>query len=278
LELVILPTEAVIRVHEMLVREFANTEDPISPPGVASEHLLESAVSRQYTSLGQEMKYETKFASAATLFYGLCCDHPFHNGNKRTALVSMLLHLDRNRLTTAEGVHHNHLYKLVLDTAQHNLGPASSKKSRGKVSTTMLAGMSLADYEVAHITKWLRNKTRAIARGERNITYRELRRILLRHGVRLADPENNYINVIAPVKEPIDMRGRKERTVEKRVARIPYPGESREVGVNIMKLIRRNCKLDSANGVDSIGFYDEQAVTDGLITTYRMILRKLAHV
>ena len=29
--------------------------------------------------------------------FGICCDHPFHNGNTRTALVTMLVHLDNNQ-------------------------------------------------------------------------------------------------------------------------------------------------------------------------------------
>jgi len=76
------------------VADFAGTGDPIAPPGVRSMTLLESAVSRQHTALGGRLKYADPVSSAATLLYGICSDHPFHNGNKRTALVAMLVHLD----------------------------------------------------------------------------------------------------------------------------------------------------------------------------------------
>src|SRR5437667_1950835 len=92
-----LTKEDVLRIHEYLVRDFAQSDDPIAPSGVRSEALLESAIGRQHVALGDEMKYATIHENAATLLYGLCLDHPFHNGNKRTALVAMLVHLDRNK-------------------------------------------------------------------------------------------------------------------------------------------------------------------------------------
>ena len=97
MELKTLNVEEVLRIHDILVEDFLASNDPISPAGVRSEQLLESAVSRQWTGLGQILKYPTPVESAATLLYGICGDHPFHNGNKRTALVSMLAHLDKNK-------------------------------------------------------------------------------------------------------------------------------------------------------------------------------------
>jgi len=59
--------------------------------------LLASAVARQESGYGNTLKYHEPIINAATLLYGICNDHPFHNGNKRTALVCALAHLDRNR-------------------------------------------------------------------------------------------------------------------------------------------------------------------------------------
>ncbi len=66
------------------------TEVPLYPDR------LSSAVARQSTGIGNHMKYTTVPQIAATLFYGLCLGHAFDNGNKRTALVSMLVLLERN--------------------------------------------------------------------------------------------------------------------------------------------------------------------------------------
>ena len=47
-------------------------------------HLLESAIARQDAGFAGQLKYPTAVVNAATLGYGLCLNHPFHNGNKRT--------------------------------------------------------------------------------------------------------------------------------------------------------------------------------------------------
>src|SRR5258708_5585031 len=95
----ILTCDDVLQIHEALCADFAESGDPIAPNGVKSQPLLESAVGRQDTGAWRTRKHPDAIANAATLTYGLCNDHPFHNGNKRTALVSMLAHLDRNHLT-----------------------------------------------------------------------------------------------------------------------------------------------------------------------------------
>ena len=86
----------VMAVHDYLILEFAGTEDPMSPPGVRDENLLASAVARQHVGYDGTLKYATPWLSAATLMFGICNNHPFYNGNKRTALVAGLTHLDRN--------------------------------------------------------------------------------------------------------------------------------------------------------------------------------------
>ncbi|HEX6456274.1 MAG TPA: Fic family protein [Solirubrobacterales bacterium] len=93
-----LSVDDVMFIHDRLCADFARSEDPINPPGVRSMSLLESAVSRQHSGYGDLMKYHDAVLNAATLLYGICNDHPFHNGNKRTALVAALAHFDRNHL------------------------------------------------------------------------------------------------------------------------------------------------------------------------------------
>src|SRR5579863_10343234 len=90
-------SDEVLFIHNRLVEDFAASNDPISPPGIRSIALLESAVGRQHVAIGDILKYPTIHENAASLLYGLTCDHPFHNGNKRTALVSTLVHFDKNR-------------------------------------------------------------------------------------------------------------------------------------------------------------------------------------
>ncbi len=93
-EIRLLTTEDVLAIHQALVEDFARQSDPIDPPGVRSEHLLASAVFRPQTANGSTLKYPTIEMAGAALLHALVHDHPFHNGNKRTALVSLLVFLD----------------------------------------------------------------------------------------------------------------------------------------------------------------------------------------
>ena len=45
----------VLFIHEVLVRDFAFNGDPIDPPGIKSIALLESAVGRQFTGIGETL-------------------------------------------------------------------------------------------------------------------------------------------------------------------------------------------------------------------------------
>ena len=113
-----LSKEDVIQIHQKLVEDFAGSVDPIDPPGIRSDALLESAVGRQHVALGDVAKYPTISESAATLLFGLCMDHPFLNGNKRTALVSMLAHLDKNKHCLFE-INQRELFNMIIQVATH---------------------------------------------------------------------------------------------------------------------------------------------------------------
>ena len=142
MELQTLTIEEVLRIHHRLVEDFAASDDPISPSGVRSDNLLASAVSRQDTSLGDQLKYPDPISNAATLLYGICCDHPFHNGNKRTALVSMLAHLDKNKRTLF-GTKRNDLYSMVLEVAGHSFGGRRDSRRRGPPRRRSLMGVQI---------------------------------------------------------------------------------------------------------------------------------------
>lgn len=86
----------VIKAHYYLADYFL---DPSSGDvekvsvGVRSFHLLGSALSRQTVGYNGKIKYTLPLDICATLFYGLVTDHPFVDGNKRTALLTLLYQL-----------------------------------------------------------------------------------------------------------------------------------------------------------------------------------------
>ena len=86
-EMRFLSAKELLEIHYALVNDFSMHTDPIDPPGLRSEDLLESALHRLQTGIGGELKYPTVESAGAALLHSLTLNHPFHNGNKRTALV-----------------------------------------------------------------------------------------------------------------------------------------------------------------------------------------------
>jgi death on curing protein len=77
----------VLAIHDLLVEEFGGAE------GVRDLGALEAAVFRPQTGY-----YEDAIAEAAALLESLIQNHPFLDGNKRTAVASADVHLRLNGL------------------------------------------------------------------------------------------------------------------------------------------------------------------------------------
>jgi len=269
-------------IHDALVTHFEESGDPMTPAGVRDRGLLESAVGRQIVGSGNVLKYRDARANAATLLYGLCMNHPFHNGNKRTALVACLAHLDGNRYIP-DNVLHSEFYNLVLALADHKLSSLSllaKETKRLSKQDTSKKPNSKSDVEVHLLTKWLELTTRIIDKRERPLTIRTLRQILTRLGCQFAEPHQNFIDIYGPEKlVRTKILSIIPRTKVKRDrTQISYPGEGSVVSVNTIKMIRREFNLTPDDGIDSRVFYDKQAVVDAILNDYQGILRRLARV
>lgn len=254
-----LTEDEVIGIHHALVRDFANSPDPVDPPGVKSRDMLGSAIFRPHTSLGTIRKYSTIETAGSALIYSLVNNHPFHNGNKRTALVALLVFLDENgqMLTCAE----DELFRLLLRIAQH------------RVAENPLAE---PDEEVYEIARWICRNARYIEKGERPIPWRRLKQVLISYGCTF---------------HPHGQRGRKLqicRTVHSK----SFFGRAKEVHLKanekhwedgndvpkpMVKRIRQALQLDEEHGIDSKAFYGEE-VRDAhdFIVQYRKTLSRLA--
>ncbi|WP_460997364.1 type II toxin-antitoxin system death-on-curing family toxin [Simiduia litorea] len=262
-----LTKDDIIEIHSRLVEDAANSDDPISPPGIKNEGLLESAVSRQQAGFGGQLKYDNPISNAATLCYGICCNHPLHNGNKRTALVSLLCHLDKNGLTFNNRTNQDNLYSFMLNVAAHKV---AAKRHRRKMHDQ-------SDAEVESMSEWIRKRTRRIEKGERSVSYPELEKILREHDVYFENQKNNYVDVVKYTTERRrkGLFGRENVRVGEKVANIPYwPG--RTVGKNLVKSIRKQAGLTHKDGVDSALFYGAATPPDDFIQKYKKVLNKLA--
>jgi death-on-curing protein len=80
----------VIEVHADQIRRYGGQS------GVRDFGLLESALAQPEASFAWEWLHKTLYEMAAAYAYHLCQNHPFVDGNKRTALASALVFLEMN--------------------------------------------------------------------------------------------------------------------------------------------------------------------------------------
>lgn len=87
---------------------------------VRDQALVEAAVHRPRQTFGGDDLYTTLWAKAAALFESIISNHPFVDGNKRTAMVASLEFLERNGFTLTTSNHE--LETFALTAAQGSPG------------------------------------------------------------------------------------------------------------------------------------------------------------
>lgn len=257
-----LTADELLQVHEALTLDFEQSADPIFPPGVKSQSLLESAAGRPSTSYGESRKYPTVESAAAALLHSVVQNHPFHNGNKRTALVSMMVFLDRHNLIIEST--QEELFRFMIRVAAHNLLSDRFQYDQ------------LADREVIAIANWIIAKSRPIRREERAVTWRELQRKLKERGC--------YIEVVKGDKLVIrrNVQGKRRLLGGHRTDKLETyyinTGDGREVPRSLIKRMRLELHLDADHGVDAEVFYGDHKDPDFFILHYSQLLKRLARV
>ena len=114
--------EAVKAIHREVLQAHGGSA------GIRDEGLLDSAVAApQATMMGQPMFKEPVEVAAAYLFY-LCRNHPFIDGNKRTALATCLVFLSENGLLSQEKLDADVWEQLVLDVAASRIDREETTK------------------------------------------------------------------------------------------------------------------------------------------------------
>ena len=91
----ILRRQQVLRLHDDLLETFGGTE------GIRDEGLLDSALNAPFATFGGQYLYPSVQAKAAQLGFGLVCNHPFVDGNKRIGAHVMLVFLAVNGIELA---------------------------------------------------------------------------------------------------------------------------------------------------------------------------------
>jgi len=110
------PTVSVVKaIHAEVIAAHGGSR------GLRDEALLESAVAApQATMMGEPLITDPVELAAAYLFY-LCRNHPFMDGNKRTALATCLVFLSENGLLPDEELDADAWERLTLDVAASRL-------------------------------------------------------------------------------------------------------------------------------------------------------------
>lgn len=261
-----LTADEIEQIHHQIAQDFKDTPDPIAPAGVRSPDLLSSAAARPAAGLGTFRKYPTVEMAAAALAHSVIHNHPFYNGNKRTALVSMMAFMDENGLVLTSS--QDELFKWTVRVAGHRLG---ANKFTGDRS----------DIELQLMAQWLLQHSRGIEAGERVINFAQLRRRLTALGCSVEITSNRGGRAVVERTVTVNRRsllGTRPRPQRARY-NLPYGGDGRQVARNRIKELRRELQLSDEFGIDSAAFYGtDKLPIDAFIAEYRKTLRRLARV
>ena len=110
-----LTVEAVKAIHREVLAAHGGAA------GIRDETLLESAVAApQASMMGQPLISDPLEIAAAYLFY-ICRNHPFLDGNKRTALAACLVFLEENGLLPDRKLPIDDWEQFVVDVASSKI-------------------------------------------------------------------------------------------------------------------------------------------------------------
>lgn len=98
-----------------LARELMEYGEPIPPFDTRYPDKLESCLQTPFQTFNRKSLYQTFESKAAILFYLMIKNHPFQNGNKRVAVVTLyyFLRLNKRKLK----VNNIKLYEFAIEVA-----------------------------------------------------------------------------------------------------------------------------------------------------------------
>jgi death-on-curing protein len=120
-----LSIDTVREIHAEAIKQFGGLN------GVRDENLLASAVLTPQSSFGGKSPYADIVEVAAAYLFYICNNHPFLDGNKRTAMMAAIVFL---RLNGIEPLPDSSKWeKLMLDVAANKLDRATTTQRLRKL-------------------------------------------------------------------------------------------------------------------------------------------------
>jgi death-on-curing protein len=102
--------KTVENIHNILIDRFGGGK------GIRDKGALESAIARPYSTFDQKDLYPTAIEKAAAIFESIIINHPFVDGNKRSAYVLMRLILNADNLEIVAS--QNEKYAFVISASK----------------------------------------------------------------------------------------------------------------------------------------------------------------
>lgn len=239
-------SDVIIFIHDFLTEFFIDQEDPISPPGIKNRETIESAVARPMATVMGKDAYPTPHLKAASLFHSIAGNHSFHNGNKRTALLSTLYYLgDLGYIVTCDD---EDMYEFTRQIAAHEITPDRED-------------------EVEVIADWLERNSRKQQKREKPLKYQELRDILSRFGFSL-EPEDNKVHIY------------KDGEFYDHIIKKGASG-AEDYDPIYVSGIRKRLDLTAEDGIDSACFYGVKGISSELSEFTQMridVMKRLAKI
>lgn len=251
-----LSRDEVVSIYGELVRDYNKSNDPMTPAGIKDENLLNSALDHNQTSFAGKVKYPTVETAAAALMYSMTHNHPFHNGNKRAAMVSTLVFLDRHGITLV--CDEDELFRISVSLADHKLHDQRYIRN--------------SDAEIFNLAHWIQENTKRVGKGERLVRLKRLKQNLQSFGCNISS-DNTITRTVSFSTFGFT------RTKTYTSARLPASlADGKEVDRGIVKGIREDLHLTENDNIDSNSFYDGDGnySTSEFIIKYRKTLQRLA--
>lgn len=232
----------VLKAHYLICDYFESITGVASVYGVRDMVLLGSAIGRQETVFCGVSKWKTDFEKMASLFFGLVKNHPFHDGNKRTALLCLLYHLHKNKRVPRENAKQELWEQLTIAVA------ASDESLYPNFAEYRLKSQNVPDAWVLFIADFLKKKTRQIDKEYKSMTYFEFESSIKRFGFYFHNPVKNFVDIMS--KNPPKILGLIPRSKPYRVCQIAFPGYKRQIDAKTQKEILKKLHLTPEKGYD----------------------------
>ena len=119
-------------IHDDLVALLWPGAEPIGEREYRDRRLIESAAARPFHTVLGEDAYPTILRKAAALFHSINANHPFMNGNKRTAVIALDHFLIANDYYLA--LSNGEMYEIAQDTAAYKERGLSQDQSLQEIA------------------------------------------------------------------------------------------------------------------------------------------------